>query len=152
MAWPPIWRHWLTRSLASHGKHRIGSWQVCCGMSPSGLKQPVTDVVRLLAVQAVAEQAASTEQHQAVDEASGAQCDGLAVNLEQAALMGVCQVPSDVSGIARSEGDQRIERCAPSVHRGGNQVDMFDLRLDAGHGSVPHAAAEGLRPSFTAIS
>ena len=49
-----IWRPWLTLSLASHGKHRIGTWLTCCGMSPNGLKQSVADPVCVVAVQAIA--------------------------------------------------------------------------------------------------
>ncbi len=67
--------------------------------------------------------------------------------------MRVGQVPGDVRGIARGARDQCIERGAPGVHRGRDQVDMLDRWLGAGHGGVPHAAAtEGFRPSFTAIS
>lgn len=121
-------------------------------MSPSGLKQAVADLVGFSPSQAAVEQAAGADEHEAIDQAhSGGIGDG-AVYQDQAALVSISEVPGDRGGITRSAGDQRIERGAPGVHRGWDQVDVFDRRLSAGHGSVPHAATAGLRPSFTAIS
>ena len=146
------WKRWLIPSLARHGKHRIRSWLACYAMSPNGLKQAVADLVRFAAAQAIAQQTAGTDEHQTVDQTLGAGAGDGAIHQEQVALMCVGQVPGNRGGIAGGAGNQGIERGAPGVHRGGNQVDVFDRRLGAGHGSDPHAATAGLRPSFTAMS
>lgn len=121
-------------------------------MSPSGLKQAVADLMCFAAAEAVAQQTTGADEHQAIDQALCAGAGHGAVYQDQAALVSISEVPGDRGGITRSAGDQRIERGAPGVHRSWDQVDVFDRRLSAGHGSVPHAATAGLRPSFTAIS
>ena len=91
-----------------------------------------------LGLQAVTDQPAGADQHQAVDQFGGAiGCTG-AIDVDQRLLFGFLQVGGDGWAITRRAGDQRIERGTPGVHLVREQLDLldFDLRL-VGHGGDP---------------
>ena len=108
-----------------------------------------------LGLQAVTDQPAGADQHQAVDQFGGAiGCTG-AIDVDQRLLFGFLQVGGDGWAITRSAGDQRIERGAPRVHRVRNEFDLLngDLRSVV-HGGGPQAATcstESFMPSWMAM-
>lgn len=81
--------------------------------------------------QAVAQQLAGTDQHQAVNQDGLALAGGREVAAGQGALAGIVQVVGDIGRVTRGDGDQRIERGTPGVQRVGDEFDLFkrDLRF-----------------------
>jgi len=87
-----------------------------------------------LSLQAVTDDAAGANEHQAIDQFAGAFCGGGAIDEHQGLLAGFGQVYGDGGTVTRCAGDQRVECGAPGVHRMGDQFDLLghELRL-VGH-------------------
>lgn len=74
-----------------------------------------------------ADQAASRNQHQAIDQSYDTWGSRGAIKQELNLHLGIREVPRDVAGIARSTSDQCVEGSSPGVHGVREQVDVFDV-------------------------
>lgn len=91
-----------------------------------------------LCQQAITDDAAGANQHQAVDQLAGAFGGSSAVDEHQGLLAGFGQVYGDGGTVTRCAGDQRVERGAPGVHRMGDHFDLLGHKLRlVGHGGDP---------------
>lgn len=74
------------------------------------------------------DQAASRNQHQAIDQSFDPWGRRGAIKQELNLHLGVCEVPCDIAGIARSTSDQCVEGSSPGVHWVRDEVDVFDVQ------------------------
>lgn len=73
-----------------------------------------------------ADQAASSEHHQTVNQSDYARSGRSTVKHQLDLSLSVRQVPRDVAGVSRRAGDQCIQCGAPGIKRMWDEVDMFD--------------------------
>lgn len=75
-----------------------------------------------------ADQAASRNQHQAIDQGHNTRGSWGAIKQELNLHLGIREVPRDIAGIARGASDQCVEGCTPGVHRMRDEVNVFDVK------------------------
>lgn len=83
----------------------------------AGLAAPQSVAMRCLlgSIELLAKQFARAEQHQAVNQHGFALGSGREVATSQGAFTGIVEVPGDIDGGSRCNGDQCIERRTPCI-------------------------------------
>lgn len=74
-----------------------------------------------------ADQAASRNQHQAIDQGHDTWGSRGAIKQELNLHLGIREVPRDVAGIARGASDQCVEGSSPGVHWVREKLNVFDV-------------------------